>query len=142
MSVNDYRDLAAWKRVDELRQEFVAITAKENVKRDFNFCDQVSRAASSACHNTSEGWGRFRPTENVRFLEFAKASICELQDCLIEAHEKKYIDQSTFDRLWALTRRALGTNTNYMKYLRRCIRTDEKPWLKQERSRKPQAPEP
>jgi four helix bundle protein len=74
--------------------------------------------------------GTFRPADNARFIEYARASIDEVQDGLIEAKEKKYIDDALYDRLWTLTRRALGTNTNYLKYLQRCARTGEKPWLK------------
>src|SRR4029077_15924591 len=98
------------------------------VARDFKFCNQIRDASSSACRNTSEGFGRFRPAENARFLEFAHASLSEVQDGLIEARQKKYIDDELHDRLWTLSRRALGANTNYMKYLHRCARTGAKPW--------------
>ena len=37
------------------------------------------------------------------------------------------IDERLFERLWTLSRRGLGANTNYMKYLQRCIRTGNKP---------------
>lgn len=128
MGVTDFRDLITWQLADELRREVIAFTEKESASRDFRFCNQIRDASSSACRNTSEGWGRFRPSENARFLEFAHASLCEVQDGLIEAAQKKYIDQELKDRLWTLSRRALGANTNYMKYLHRCARTGEKPW--------------
>jgi four helix bundle protein len=130
MGVRHFRDLVAWQLVHELRRETIAFTATEPASKDFKFRDQIRDAIGSACRNTSEGFGRFRPAENARFLEFARASICEVQDGLIEAKEKRYIDESMFDRLWTLSRRALGANTNYMKYLKRCIRTGAKPWRK------------
>ena len=129
MGIHDFRELAAWQRVDELRREIIALTSKEPASRDFKFRDQIRDAIGSACRNTSEGWGRFRPADNARFIEYARASLDEVQDGLIEAKEKKYIDDALYDRLWTLTRRALGTNTNYLKYLQRCARTGEKPWL-------------
>jgi len=130
MGVKDFRDLVAWQLADELRREVIAFTAKETVARDFRYCNQVRDASSSACRNTSEGFGRFRPAENARFLEFAHASLSEVQDGLIEAKQKKYIDDQLYDRLWTLSRRALGANTNYMKYLQGCARTGAKPWEK------------
>ena len=130
MGVKDFRDLVAWQLADELRREVIAFTAKETVARDFRYCNQVRDASSSACRNTSEGFGRFRPAENARFLEFAHASLSEVQDGLIEAKQKKYIDDQLYDRLWTLSRRALGANTNYMKYLQSCARTGAKPWEK------------
>jgi hypothetical protein len=38
------------------------------------------------------------------------------------------IDDKLHDRLWTLSKRALAANTNYMKYLRRIIRDDDRPW--------------
>jgi four helix bundle protein len=130
MGVKDFRDLVAWQLADELRREVIAFTEQKAVARDFKFCNQIRDASSSACRNTSEGFGRFRPVENARFLEFARASLCEVQDGLIEARQKKYIDDELYDRVWTLSRRALGANTNYMKYLHRCARTGAKPWEK------------
>ena len=128
MGIKDFRDLVAWQLADELRREVIAFTDKPPAARDFKFCNQIRDAISSACRNTCEGWGRFRPAENARFLEFAHASLCEVQDGLIEAKQKKYIDDKLHDRLWTLSKRALAANTNYMKYLRRIIRDDDRPW--------------
>jgi len=128
MGVKDFRDLVAWQLADELRREVIAFTEREPTVRDFRFCSQIRDAISSACRNTSEGFGRFRPAENARFLEFAHASLCEVQDGLIEAKQKKFLDDELHDRLWVLSRRALGANTNYVKYLHSCARTGHKPW--------------
>ena len=114
----------------------------EPASKDFKFRDQIRDAIGSACRKTSEGWGRFRPADNARFIEYARASIDEVQDGLIEAKEKKYVDDALYDRLWTLTRRALGTNANYLKYLQRCARTGEKPWLKNAAAKKPKPKNP
>jgi four helix bundle protein len=142
MGIRDFRDLAAWQRVDELRKEVIAFTAKEPCCRDFKFRDQIRDAIGSACRNTSEGWGRFRPGDNARFVEIAHASIEEVRDGLIEAREKKYIDDALYERLCTLTRRALGTNTNYLKYLRRCAASGEKPWLRNDAPKNPKRKRP
>jgi four helix bundle protein len=138
MSVDDFRDLAAWQRVNELRIEIIAFTSKRPVSTDFEFCDQIRGAIGSACRNTSEGFDRFRPAEHARFLEFARGSIGEVQDCLIEARQKNYIDAALFGRLWTLSRRAIGTNTNLQKYLRRCVKTGAAPWLKPRGRKEPE----
>jgi four helix bundle protein len=137
MGIRDFRDLAAWQRVDELRKEVIAFTGKDPACRDFKFRDQIRDAIGSACRNTSEGWGRFRPGDNARFVEIARASIEEVRDGLIEAREKKYIDDALYERLSTLLRRALGTNTNYLKYLQRCAANGEKPWLKNDPPKNP-----
>jgi four helix bundle protein len=142
MGVKDFRDLAAWQRVDELRKEIIAFTAKEPACRDFKYRDQIRDAIGSACRNTAEGWGRFRPGDNARFVEIARASIEEVRDGLGEAREKKYIDDPLYERLSTLARRALGTNTNYLKYLQRCAANGEKPWLKQGATKEPKRKNP
>jgi four helix bundle protein len=134
MGVRDFRDLVAWQLVNELRQEIIAFTAKEPVKSDVRFCNQIRDAISSACRNTAEGFDRFKPGDNARFVEYARASIGEVQDLLIEAKQKSFLEQPAFERLWTLSRRALGTNTNYGKYLRRCARAGAKPWRKDSRT--------
>ena len=141
MGIRDFRDLIAWQLVDELRREIIVIISRSGVSKDFKYCNQIGDAVSSACRNTSEGFGRFRPSENVRFLEYARGSLNEVQDGLIEGHEKKYIDDACFDRLWTLSKRAVGANTNYQQYLRRCIRTGDKPWLNPQRKGRPDPPE-
>src|SRR3954454_12595372 len=130
MGVTDFGDLVAWQLADELRREVIAFTEQGAVPHDFKFCSQIRDASSSACRNTSEGFGRFRPSENARFLEYAHASLSQVQDGLIEARQKKFITDELHDRLWTLSRRALSANTNYMKYLHRCVRNGDKPWEK------------
>ena len=46
--------------------------------------------------------------------------------CVVIAPKKEdlpiEVDESLFERLWVLSRRSVGTNVNYGKYLRRCAR--------------------
>jgi four helix bundle protein len=130
MIVNQFQDLIVWQLADELRREVLAFTEIGPAARDFKYRDQIRDAIASACRNTSEGFDRFRPAEFARFLEFARSSLGETQDCLIDGHERKYITGELFDRLWLLSKRALGANTNLMKYLHRCVATGETPWRK------------
>jgi four helix bundle protein len=128
MGVHHFRELVAWQLADELRREVLAFTETGPAARDFKYRDQIRDAVSSACRNTSEGFDRFRPAEFARFLEFARSSLGETQDGLIDGHERKYITGDSFDRLWILSKRALGANTNLMKYLQSCIANGEAPW--------------
>jgi four helix bundle protein len=128
MRVDRFEDLVTWQLADELRREVAAFTATGAAARDFKYRDQIRDAASSVCRNTAEGFDRFRPSEFARFLEFARGSLGEVQDGLIEAHERKFITGDLFDRLWLLSKRAIGTNTNLMKYLQHCVDTGDAPW--------------
>jgi len=136
MVVTHFQDLIAWQVADELRREVIAFTETGQAARDVKYRDQIRDAIASACRNTSEGFDRFRPAEFARLLEFARSSLGETQDGLIDAHERKYISGELFDRLWLLSKRALGANTNLMKYLHKCVASGATPWRKT-RKRKP-----
>jgi four helix bundle protein len=108
---------------------------------DFKYRNQIRDAVASACRNTSEGFDRFRPAEFARFLEFARGSLGEVQDGLIDAHQRRFISGELFDRLWILSKRAIGANTNLMKYLQHCADTGDAPW-RRSRTRAPGTPNP
>ena len=55
-----------------------------------------------------------RPRPFVQFLEYAKASLEETQDHLIQAKTRALIDASLFSRLWNLARAAERATTNLL----------------------------
>jgi four helix bundle protein len=128
MGVNDFRDLVVWQLADELRREIVAFTEHGPASRDFKYRDQIRDAIASVCRNTSEGFDRFRPAEFARFLEFARGSLGEVQDCLIDGHGRHYIEGERFDRMWLLSKRAVGSNTGLQMYLKECAANGRAPW--------------
>jgi four helix bundle protein len=116
--VRTFWELDAWKLSDELRREIDAIIATPAACRDGKFCDQIRGAADSACANIAEGFGRYSPTEFLRFLVIARGSLTEIQSHLAAALSRKYVTQEDFDRVNPLSCRALGAITGLQKYLR------------------------
>jgi four helix bundle protein len=133
--VDRFEDLVAWQLADELRREVLAFTEKGPASRDFKFRDQMRDAAWSAARNTTEGFGRFRPADFARFLEFAHASLSEIQDGLLESRERGYLADDAFDRMWRLAKRGLSANTGLMAYLKDCAAKSRQPWLRKDRER-------
>ena len=80
MGVRHHRDLKVWKLADEVRRKILELVSRPDVRPDHHFCDQSSRAASSACHNIAEGFYRFSPGEFAHFLNIAYGSLGELLD--------------------------------------------------------------
>jgi len=132
MTVRHFQDLVVWQLADELRREVVAFTDAGPAARDFKYRDQIRDAAASACRNTAEGFDRFRPAEFCRFLEFARGSLGEVQDELTDGHARRYVDDQRFERMWTLSRRAIGANTNLQLYLKKCVKTGREPWRRTE----------
>jgi four helix bundle protein len=114
MSVRDFRDLVAWQLADALRWEVIQFTSDGPAARDFRFRDDIRASAGSAPANIAEGFGRFRPGPFAQFLEYAKASIEETQDHLLEAKDRALIGEKLFSRLWNLAKAAERATTNLL----------------------------
>lgn len=92
-----------------------------------NFCSQIERAARSASSNVAEGFGRYQPDDNARFVRIALGSLYETQSLVGEALTKKYIEESESTELGILLRRAIGTNVNWHNHLKKCPRQPRRP---------------
>jgi four helix bundle protein len=111
MPIRDFRDLACWQLAYALKSEVFAFTAILPASRDFKFCDQIRDASASAPRNIAEGFGRFAPRDFARFLGYARASIVETQNHLLDARDRGYIDEALFSRLFNLAAAARRTTT-------------------------------
>jgi four helix bundle protein len=115
-----FTELAAWKRARELQILCLDLLKDDRVQRDFKFRDQLADAASSGPRNIAEGFGRYRPRENARYVRVAKGSANELQSLFYEAQDKGFIKPEDFPRYDTAANRAIGTIVGYLKYLDRC----------------------
>ena len=120
MVARRYQDLECWQLSTELKRRVYAFIARPAAASDFEFCNQIRRAARGAPRTIAEGFGRFRPTEFARYLEFARASLIETQNHLGDALDCGYVDTTEHDELSALAERAIGATTRLMQYLRTC----------------------
>jgi four helix bundle protein len=114
MGVRDFRDLVCWQLSYDLKCEVFAFTAIGPASRDFKYRDQIRDSSAAAPRNIAEGFGRFRPREFARFLEFARASLMETQSSLIDGRDSSYLSPTLYSRLANLARAALKTTTNLM----------------------------
>jgi four helix bundle protein len=80
MAARTYREIVCWQLSNELKRRVYVLIRKPDVVKDFDFCDQIRRSARGAPRAISEGFGRFRPAEFARYLEYARASLMETQN--------------------------------------------------------------
>jgi four helix bundle protein len=119
--VRDFRDLVAWQLSDALRSEVVAFTEGGPAARDFKYRDQIRDASASAPRNIAEGFGRYRPAEFARFLEFAVASLEETKDGLIDGCDRGYLDPKLYSRLRNLAGAAERVTRSLLRAKRRQV---------------------
>jgi len=113
--VRDFQDLVAWQLARELKRQVWNFTETAPAARDFRYRDDIRASSASVPANIAEGFGRFRPLEFARFLEFAKASLTETQNHLIDGKDRGYLDDRLFSRLWNLSKAAERLTTNLLR---------------------------
>jgi four helix bundle protein len=118
MIIRRYQDLDCWKLAVQVKRKVYAILARPQVAKDLGFCDQARDSARSAPSNIAEGFGRFRPAENARFCEYAKSSLMETDNHMVDALDMAYITKDEWKELSTLTNRAIGATTKYIVYLK------------------------
>jgi four helix bundle protein len=134
VGARDFQDLLAWQLSYELKCEVVAFTATGLASKDFKYRDQIRTSSASAPSNISEGFGRFRAGDFARFLEFARGSLMETQNHLIDGRDRGYLDTALYSRLVHLCRVALKTTTALLREKQRQAAADA---LKRKRHRQP-----
>jgi four helix bundle protein len=97
-----FEDLIAWQKADFLTKRIYEVTRHGNVARDFGFSSQIQQASVSIMANIAEGSER-GSREFHQFLVTAKASAVEVRSHLFVALDTEYLDQVTFNELYALT---------------------------------------
>ena len=108
MIAQRYEDLDCWQLSNELKQRVYAFIATPPASKDFEFCDQIRDSARGAPRTIAEGFGRFRPKEFARYMEFARASLMETQNHLGDALDSKDITTEEHAALFKLADRAIG----------------------------------
>jgi four helix bundle protein len=127
-TLNSHEDLDAWRLATELKEWVFRIIARPQVKRHFKFCDDIGRSSRSAPANLSEGFWRYRPRDNARFVRNALGSLGETQNHLRDAFVEKYITKEEYTAINALNERALKTTVGWHTYLMSCPdRNDSEP---------------
>jgi four helix bundle protein len=120
MIARHYRELDCWQLSNELKKRIYAFLATMPAKNDFDFCKQIRGSARGAPRTIAEGFGRFRPRDFARYLEFARASLMETQNHLDDALEMRYISQQEHRQMFVLAKRAIGATGGLHRYLRTC----------------------
>lgn len=118
MSARKYQDLRAWQHAERLRVEVFAVTATQPLLRDPRICDQLRRAAQSACANLAEGFGRYGPREFAHFVGIARSSLDEVQEHLRYCQLAALIPEADAARLAAIAGEGAATCTGLMRYLK------------------------
>jgi len=99
--IERFEDLIAWQKARELTRAVYEVSKQGQFSKDFGLRDQIRKAAVSVMSNIAEGFDRGGRREFHQFLVIAKGFCAELRNQLYIALDVGYINEETFDKLYA-----------------------------------------
>ena len=104
-----FEKLEAWKKAKDFAKSVYSATQNFPKNEQFGLTQQLRRAAISITSNIAEGTGRRSPKDKAHFSVMAFASLLEIVNLLIMAHELGLIDEKAYKAL-----RSQAQETSYM----------------------------
>ena len=96
LSMGDFRKLRVWQAAQQIAIDAHRITARMRGARSATLRDQLLRAAMSVPTNIVEGNAHASPREFARFLEYALASVSELEGHAQLARDLELVPKKDF----------------------------------------------
>lgn len=117
MGWTHFSEIVAWKLSREVKLQVYKLLARSAFRHEYKYASDMRRAARSAPANIAEGFGRFGNKEFANFSRISKASLVELLNHYIDAHDQGYITVAERDALDHVTRRALKACVGLIQHL-------------------------
>jgi four helix bundle protein len=102
--MSTFRDLIVWQKGMDFVTQIYRVTALYPKSEAMGLVSQLRRAAVSIPSNIAEGFGRRFPNEHVHFLQYAMASLFEVQTQLEISKNLNLLPEKDFERLWEASR--------------------------------------
>ena len=115
--VRDHTELDTWQLAQALAEQIRPIIDRPAFRRHEKLRSQIEEAAEGAPSHVAEGFARYLPGDNSRFVRIAAASLNEVLIHLGRARARQLITQAEHAELSRLARRARGAAACYAAYL-------------------------
>lgn len=93
MGYQSFEELEVWKKAKELKNELAELVKTFPAEEKYRLTDQLIRSSCSINSQIAEGHGRRTWPDRLRFSVIARGSLSETLNHLIDAFDKKYIDE-------------------------------------------------
>lgn len=97
--MRNYKNIAAFKRADELTIQIYAKTKSFPREEIFGLTHQIRKASYSVAANIVEGSARESKREYLHFLYISRGSLAETEYFLHLSHQLGYLSDANFDSL-------------------------------------------
>ncbi|MBN2777066.1 MAG: four helix bundle protein [Bacteroidales bacterium] len=117
MSTFRFEDLKIWQVRIELADEMLDIADEMSNLKLYRFAEQLRGASMSISNNIAEGSGSFSDKDFANYLAIARKSTFECANIIFLLNRKKYIKDSTKERLFKELSVLSSQITNFRKTL-------------------------
>jgi four helix bundle protein len=98
-TIKYFEDLEIWKSAQELaKMVYDLCITNEKIRQDFEFKNQIKKAALSISNNIAEGFEYNNNADFHRFLRIAKGSCGEVRNCLRFSVKINYTQQKDVNK--------------------------------------------
>ena len=117
MGVRRFQQLRAWQACDAFKKAIYELCSSGPLSRDWKRRSQLENAAKGPSDHISEGFGRFNPPDFAQYTVYARSSLMESQNQLLDAVDKGYITEETRLKYNEMAEGAIEEVTGLMEYL-------------------------
>ncbi|MBQ0061364.1 MAG: four helix bundle protein [Bacteroidales bacterium] len=104
-TVNDFEELAIYKKSRELAKLVYEITRQGDFCYDTRFVQQIRASVGSVSDNIAEGFERQWNKEFIYFLYISKGSCGELRSQINRAYDVGFISDNIYNQLYSECRK-------------------------------------
>ena len=98
----NFENLTVYKKSLDFVEDIETLTKSLKGKIDFEYLDQLKRAALSIPLNIAEAHGRWHKNDRKQFFFIARGSAFECVPILQIIHKKKLINEEEYKKLYAV----------------------------------------
>ena len=116
--IERFEDLKCWKAARELSNIVYKSSRQGEISRDFDFRNQLRRAAVSTMNNIAEGFARNSDKEFIRFLEISQSSSAEVKSMIYLCADFNYLNQTQIQELHQIVDKTKNLTLGLIRYLK------------------------
>ena len=93
-------DFEVYQLSDQIRVRVRELLKRPVFRKDLELYDQLDEASESPCRNLAEGFSRYYPKDNAKFVRVAKGSLNEIKEHLNKALASRTSNVMSITRSW------------------------------------------
>lgn len=117
MMTQNFENFPVYIKSLDLIEKTYQFLRSENLEKEFEFNNQIKRAAFSVSNNIAEGSEYNNNRQFIKYLKIAKGSCAEVRSMMIVSKRLNLGDKNKAEEIINLSREISSNISNFIKYL-------------------------